>query len=175
MSKLLPHHKKVVYLALSTVVIGVIATIAFGQFKHKAPNVTYKIIDGSRITTGSLTGSPYLVNFWSTTCSVCIEELPELIRLYEDYRDYNFTVIGVSMFYDPPNKILEFTNKNKIPYPVALDIDKILQGAFHGISATPTTLLISADGTVLKRYVGTIPFDKIESKINKLLNINIDT
>ena len=81
-------------------------------------------ITGEKITSQSLLGKVVLINFWATDCPGCIAEMPDLINTYNEYKDQNFELIAVSMYYDPPSRVLSFSKNNNLPFPVVLDIDK---------------------------------------------------
>ncbi len=136
-----------------------------------APAVTFKLTQGDKIELAKLKGKPVLVNFWATTCSICREEMPDLNRLHKEFNDDGLEMIGVAIYYDPPNEVLKFVNNNHIPYPIALDIDKTLSKAFHNVHLTPTTVLISPEGFIVDKITGRFSFETMRQKIqNMLLN-----
>jgi len=110
-----------------------------------------------------------LVSFWASTCKPCIEEMPNLIRIYKDYEHEKFTMIGITMPYDPPNLTLAAVKYFSIPWPVALDIKGEWIKKFGDVSVTPTTLLIDRSGRVRWETRGPVDFSQLRRKIDKLL------
>jgi peroxiredoxin len=137
--------------------------------KKVVPQIDMLTISGETISTKDLIGSVYLVNFWATDCPGCIEEMPDLIDTFNKYKDNNFTIIAVSMFYDPPSRVLSYTEKNKLPFPVTLDLDKNIMNSFDNIKLTPTSVLIDKKGRVINTIIGVLDFQELHEKIDQML------
>jgi thiol-disulfide isomerase/thioredoxin len=130
--------------------------------------LTFKTLTGKEVTLSDSKG-PTLVNFWSTSCVICIKEMPHLANFYNTYKPNGFQIIAVAMPYDAPNEVVELSAQLKLPFPVALDITGEANTAFGSIKGTPTSFLLGADGKLIKRYVGAIDLDKLEKQVDKLL------
>ncbi len=151
-------------------VLGVVLFFALSLFKKEAaPPVTFKTIDGQQLTTESLRGKVVLVNFWATSCSSCIKEMPELVQTYTKYRERGFEMVAVAMSYDPPNYVLNYAQTRQLPFKVAFDADGSNAKAFGDVQLTPTTFLIDKQGNILKRYVGVPEFASMHQLIEKAL------
>tara|TARA_B100001057_G_C22770670_1_gene919453 strand:+ start:702 stop:1133 length:432 start_codon:yes stop_codon:yes gene_type:complete len=137
--------------------------------KKLVPQIDMLTISGETISTEDLKGSVYLVNFWATDCPGCIEEMPGLIDTFNKYKNNNFTVIAVSMFYDPPSRVLSYAEKNKLPFPVTLDLDKNIMNSFDDIKLTPTSVLINKKGQVVNTLIGVLDFKELHEKIDLML------
>ena len=137
--------------------------------KKLVPQIDMLTISGETISTEDLRGSVYLVNFWATDCPGCIEEMPGLIDTFNKYKNNNFTVIAVSMFYDPPSRVLSYAEKNKLPFPVTLDLDKNIMNSFDDIKLTPTSVLVNKKGQVVNTIIGVLDFKDLHEKIDLML------
>ena len=146
-----------------------ITLIFMSTQKKLVPQIDMLTISGETISTKDLKGSVYLVNFWATDCPGCIEEMPGLIDTFNKYKNKNFTVIAVSMFYDPPSRVLSYTEKNKLPFPVTLDLDKNIMNSFDDIKLTPTSVLINKKGQVANTIIGVLDFKDLHEKIDLML------
>ena len=146
-----------------------ITLIFMSTQKKLAPQIDMLTISGETISTEDLIGNVYLVNFWATDCPGCIEEMPGLIDTFNKYKNKNFTVIAVSMFYDPPSRVLSYTEKNKLPFPVTLDLDKNIMNSFDDIKLTPTSVLINKKGQVVNTIIGVLDFKDLHEKIDLML------
>ena len=146
-----------------------ITLIFMSTQKKLVPQIDMITISGETISTKDLKGSVYLVNFWATDCPGCIEEMPGLIDTFNKYKNKNFTVIAVSMFYDPPSRVLSYTEKNKLPFPVTLDLDKNIMNSFDDIKLTPTSVLINKKGQVVNTIIGVLDFKDLHEKIDLML------
>ena len=134
-----------------------------------APDVTFTTLTGEKIALNGLRGKPVIVTFWATDCPSCIEEIPDLIALYQQYHALGLEMIAVAMYYDPPNHVVDMTHAKQLPYNVALDLKSEHAKAFGGIMFTPYTFLIAPDGSVVKAEIGHFDLAKMKTTIESLL------
>lgn len=155
-------------------VLVVAAALAFAAFaiwsaKPAAPPVTFVSLQGEKITTADLRGKVVLVNFWATDCATCIKEMPDIVATYNKYRAQGFETIAVAMKHDPPNYVLNYTEKNKLPFKVALDPMGALAKAFGEVKLTPTTFIIDRQGRLVMRILGEPDFAKLHALLEEKL------
>ncbi len=136
------------------------------------PDISLKTIDGEVIDLGSAVENPMLVNFWATTCSICVHELPDMIALYDEYHQRGLTVVSIAMPYDPPNFVVDVSQRFSIPWSVALDINGDAMRAFDDVKATPTSFLFSATGNLVWKNTGKTDFVKLRQRLQPLLAKN---
>ena len=86
-----------------------------------APASTFVLLDGSKKSTDDLKGKVTLVNFWATSCTTCVGEMPKVIATYEKYRQQGYDTLAVAMSYDPPAYVVNFAQTRKLPFKVAID------------------------------------------------------
>jgi peroxiredoxin len=158
-------------LILVLVVAGAVAFAAFAIWSAKpaAPQVTFVSLQGEKITTAGLRGKVVLVNFWATDCATCIKEMPDIAATYNKYRTQGFETIAVAMKHDPPNYVLNYTDKNKLPFKVALDPMGELARAFGEVKLTPTTFIIDKQGKLVMRILGEPDFAKLHALLEEKL------
>jgi peroxiredoxin len=156
---------------LALLVAGAIAFAAFALWNARpaAPQVTFVSLQGEKITTASLRGKVVLVNFWATDCVTCVKEMPEIISTYNKYHGRGFETIAVAMRHDPPNYVLGYVEKNKLPVTVALDPMGELAKAFGEVKLTPTTFVIDKQGKVVTRILGEPDFAKLHALLEEKL------
>ena len=152
------------------VAVAVAAGIWFALVqKSVAPEASFKTIKGEVVTTADLRGKVVLVNFWATSCEVCVHEMPEIVRTYVKYRDRGFETVAVAMSYDPPNRVLEYTDKNALPFKVALDVSGELARRFGDVSMTLTTFVIDRRGRIVARILGEPDFGALHALLEARL------
>jgi peroxiredoxin len=161
-----------------TVVVITISVFALYLNTKKldiVPEISLNIIDGRQIELHSLQGKLLLVTFWATTCATCIKEMPHLIKLYNEFGKEELEIIAIAMSYDPPNRVVELSERNNIPYPIALDIDGSAAKAFGDVQVTPTSFLIDSNGNVVQQKSGEINIDALRTKVKALLKTTSTT
>ncbi|WP_174873735.1 TlpA family protein disulfide reductase [Vogesella oryzae] len=146
------------------------ATLALsGCFTDSAPGVQYTSLSGQQASTDSLKGKVVLVNFWATSCSGCMAEMPKLVATQQKYAAQGFQTVAVAMSYDPPNYVQSYVNDKKLPFFVALDSQGSIAKAFGDIQLTPTSILIDKQGNIVKRFVGEPDFAELHQLIEQNL------
>ena len=156
---------------LVLVVLGVIGFAVYTGFVQStpAPAVTFTSIKGEKMGTADLRGRVVLVNFWATDCPTCVKEMPRLVDTYNKHREQGFELIAVAMRHDPPNYVIGYTEKNALPFKVALDPMGELAKAFGDVKLTPTTIVIDKRGNIVTRILGEPDFTKLDALIAEKL------
>jgi peroxiredoxin len=138
---------------------------------EQAPKMDFMNIKGEKITAESLIGKVFIVNFWATSCTTCVAEMPEMIATYNQFHGKGLEFIAVAMSYDPPNYVVNFAETRQLPFHVVLDLEGKIAKAYGDIKLTPTTFVIDKDGSILKRYIGKPSFEELhqllETKLSK--------
>jgi peroxiredoxin len=127
------------------------------------------LLDGTAFDSSQLRGKVTLVNFWATSCTTCVAEMPELVSTYTKFSPRGYDTIAVAMSYDPPAFVVNFAQNRKLPFKVAIDNTGIVAQAWGDVKLTPTTYLVNKKAEIVKRYVGTPDFVAMHALIEKLL------
>ena len=121
-----------------------------------------------RFDISSLKGKIVFIDVWASWCHPCREEMPQLIKLYEKYKDKGFVVIAISLD-DDKTKWLNAIAKDLQPWPQFCEF-KIWQNSSMlnkwGINGIPYNFLIDKQGKLNDKE---ITIDSLEDKIRQLL------
>ncbi len=149
----------------------VAAALAWQTFANSepVPTVSYTLLDGRKGTIEALRGKVVLVNFWATSCTVCVAEMPQIISTHNKFRERGYDTVAVAMSYDPPALVARFAESRRLPFGVAIDNTGEIARRFGDVEVTPTTFLIDKRGNIVKRYVGAPDFAALQQLIDKLL------
>lgn len=123
-------------------------------------------MDGKDRALSEFHGKWVLVNFWATWCPPCIEEMPELERFHKAHKDSDAVVVGVNMEDIELAELKEFVENMFISYPILLappDGTTVL----GRIPALPTSLLISPQGKLIDRHIGSVTAEMIDRMIER--------
>lgn len=134
-----------------------------------APATTFVLLDGSKVSTADLRGKVTLVNFWATSCTTCIDEMPKMVQTYNMYHAKGYQHLAVAMSYDPPSYVVNYTETRKLPFEVAIDNTGAVAQAWGQVQLTPTSYVVNKKGEIVKRYVGEPDFKELDALIEKLL------
>ena len=159
---------KITLIGIALAIAAVGAYFAFAQ-QRAMPDVKFSTLNGELIASGDLRGKVTLVNFWATSCVTCVAEMPRVISTYNKFKDRGFETIAVAMEYDPPNYVKNYTERNKLPFKVALDARGDLAKSFGDVSMTPTTFIVDKKGRIIKSYLGEPDFDKLHALLDAAL------
>ena len=110
-----------------------------------------------------------LVNFWATSCTTCVAEMPEIVATHQKFQGQGFETLAVAMSYDPPSYVVNFSETRKLPFKVAIDNTGAVAKAWGDVKLTPTTYVVNKRGVIVKRYVGEPDFAELHRLIESLL------
>lgn len=127
-----------------------------------------EVISGSPIASSTFEGKSLLITFWATWCPPCVQEIPSLIKLQNEYSGNGFSVVAISVDQEK-GVVQKMVNKKDINYPVMM-ADKSVTRDFGGVYGIPTSFLVSKKGTVVKRYTGFVPHSVLVKDLKQIIN-----
>lgn len=135
----------------------------------QAKDFTVTLVNGESFTLSDYRGEVVLLNIWATWCAPCREETPQLVDLYNEYKDDGLLVLGVSIDEQGVSVVKPFMDEYGVNYPTVIDKGTIMDkyGPTMGI---PTTYIIGKEGSLRYFAVGPVTKKEIEPRIQKLLN-----
>lgn len=145
------------------------AAVYLGTGRTAAPESSFVLLDGTRQSTADMRGKVTLVNFWATSCTTCVAEMPEIVATYNKYQAQGFDTLAVAMSYDPPSYVVNFAQTRKLPFKVAIDNTGAVAKAWGDVRLTPSTFIVNKQGEIVKTYVGAPNFEELHRLIEKLL------
>lgn len=119
---------------------------AVGQ---EAPDFELATPEGKRIKLSDLRGKYVLVDFWASWCGPCRKEIPNIKKVYSDFKDKGLQVVGVSIDRSekPWRKALE---EEQMEYLQLLDSENITSKLYN-YNGIPFIILISPEGIILNK------------------------
>jgi peroxiredoxin len=161
--------KRALTLLTLCLVIGAGLLLLRSNALGNAPASTFVLLDGSRQSTDDLKGRVVLVNFWATSCTTCVAEMPKLMATYDKFHPQGYETVAVAMSYDPPSYVVNFSETRKLPFKVAIDNTGEIASAWGPVQLTPTSFLIDKHGKIVKRYIGEPDMTELHRLIEELL------
>lgn len=161
--------KRIYFVATALAIVLVGAFVYLSSGNSAAPVSKFVLLDGSSRSTEDFRGKVVLVNFWATSCTTCVAEMPKLIAMHEKYKGQGYDTLAVAMQYDPPSYVVNFTETRKLPFLVAIDNTGTVAQAWGDVKLTPTTFILNKQGEIVKRFVGEPDFPELDRLIQTLL------
>lgn len=131
---------------------------------------TLRGVNGRPVKLGAMRGKPVILDFWATWCGPCRREMPELNRIYDQYRAQGLEVIGISVDTikgDGVRAVAPFIKQFGIKYPIVMaDQDMVDRLGVFGI---PTTLFIDPAGELVARIDGVGAPGMLRTSAEKLM------
>jgi len=133
-----------------------------------APDIKLLTPDGKELALSSLRGKVVLLDFWASWCGPCRRENPNVVRIYNTYKDKGFTVFSVSF------------DKSAEPWKAAIAQDGLIwpnhvsdlkgwgsmAAGLYGITSIPRTFLLDKDGKILATN---LRGEELEQKVKEIL------
>lgn len=131
----------------------------------KGEKITLKV-ENNILSSKQLEGKTVLLNFWATWCAPCLEEMPVFARVYEKYND-KLEIIAILMEKDKNKDELDaFMKRFNMKFPVVVgDENYRAAKAFDDVKMFPESFLFDKDGKFVKKYVGIVDEEHLESLI----------
>jgi peroxiredoxin len=133
------------------------------------PAFEYTLLDGSRGHSAAQRGQVLLLNFWATSCAICVAEMPALVATHQRYASRGLLTLAVAMKYDPPAYVSDFAQSRRLPFGVVIDNTGTIARSVGDVKATPTTFVIDKRGAIAKTFVGAPDFNSLHGLLEKLL------
>lgn len=133
---------------------------ALPSFADKA-DFTLPDLEGKSVSLSDYRGKWVIVNYWATWCPPCLEEIPDLVDLYEHNRE-DVVVLGIAYEEVNLDYLKEFVESHFISYPV-LRMDPIPVTTLGPVLGLPTTYIISPEGERVARQEGPVTRKAIEA------------
>ena len=108
-------------------------------------------------------GQYVLIDFWASWCGPCRAEIPNLMSVYQKYKDQGLMVVGIASW-DKPEASLKAIEEDGVSYPQIINAQDIATNAYN-IGGIPHIILFAPDGTILARG---LRGEEIEKKLKEI-------
>jgi thiol-disulfide isomerase/thioredoxin len=133
-------------------------------------DVSFRTFDDEEVPLASLAGTPTVVNFFASTCTPCITEMPAFEEVYQELGGEDVAFLGLAVA-DRADDALALVEQTGVTYPTAQDPDAAVIAALGG-TVLPTTVLLDADGEVIAVSNGELDADELRAFIADELGVS---
>lgn len=145
-------------------------TATSAPVKGNGLSFTTMTLDGKAVSLADYAGNKLImVNLWEPWCGPCVNEMPDLNKLYQDYKDKGFVILGVFSDMDYKADAKTLVKQKGIEYPILLNTKDFEKYATEYV---PTTVFFDGQGNLLSAepYIGGKNYDSWKAIVDSYLN-----
>ena len=132
------------------------------------PHFSAKDIDGKLHHSSEWLGKqPVVINVWGTWCGPCRREIPDLAKLYEEYKPKGVELISLAVK-DTPERVRQYAGRNNMNWVLLMSEDQILID-YRATRGVPTTIFIDRDGNEIVRFIGMKDYETLKRGFEAIL------
>jgi thiol-disulfide isomerase/thioredoxin len=111
---------------------------------------------------------PVVINFWGTWCPPCRVEIPDLKKVYAEYRSQGVEMISLAVGKDTPQDVIDYVRRAGMEWVQLMGTREIAE-AFELTGSVPTTIFLNAEGQEVERFVGMKRYEDFKKAFEKTL------
>jgi thiol-disulfide isomerase/thioredoxin len=133
---------------------------AFVNLPAGLRDTTVQTLDGGSLKLADFNDKVVILNIWATWCGPCRQEMPELVKMSNEYKARGLVVLGIATTYNEQNDqahVKEYIKAQNVPYKIIWDdgtLSAPLVQAVQGRSVIPQSFVLSRDGRIVKHFQG---------------------
>jgi thiol-disulfide isomerase/thioredoxin len=143
---------------------AILIAILFGMHTvaYAANNFSLTDMAGKKHTLSQYKGKWVVVNYWATWCPPCLEEVPDLVALYDSRKNKDVMVFGIAFDYQSAKEVANYVDDMLMSYPIVLGDDQVAKQIGYS-EVLPTTFIYNPSGKLVKTKRGLVTKQYLEA------------
>jgi thiol-disulfide isomerase/thioredoxin len=109
---------------------------------------------------------PVVINFWGTWCPPCRQEIPELVKLYDEYSLRGIEMVSLALR-NEPSEVISFANEHSMSWKMWMGSNDLAYK--YDIRGVPTTIFLDSKGNELFRFIGAQDYNTFKEAFEAIL------
>ncbi len=160
----------VVALLIGAVLMGFLETLGNIATGVQAPAFSFERFTGGQLSSAELKGKVVMLDFWATTCPPCVEEMPMLVKIAQEYQSQGVVFAAVSLDEpeDAKNDVAAFI-RDQVPGLEPFAGFGNEAGSAFSVRAIPTLYILDRQGKIIGSQTGQVSERKVRSWLDAAL------
>ena len=143
-------------------VLLLIGMLSMPALACAASNFALTDTAGKNHTLSQYKGKWVIINYWATWCPPCLEEVPDLVALYDSRKNKDVLILGVVFDYKSAKEVAEYVDDMLMSYPIVLGDDEVASQIGQA-EVLPTTFIYNPRGELVKTKHGKVSKQYLEA------------
>ncbi len=154
------------------VLMGVLQANSTARLPKGQPAPAFQAmrLSGEKVSLADLRGKAFVLTFWGTWCGPCKAELPDLVKLADDYQSKGATLLAVNDYNEDPENMPQYI-EHQLPglKPYAAAASARMFDDYNVDGTFPTLFVIDPNGSVVASHQGMVPFEQVKAWVDEAL------
>ncbi len=152
-------------MVIKKLIVICILLVSGSSIAHAQDDFVLQDLSGKQHSLRQYEGKWLIINYWATWCSPCLEEVPDLVALYDDRKTKDLMVIGIVFEYDTLKEVKRYVDDMLMSYPIVLGNTAVAK-QIGSAEVLPTTYIFNPQGKMIKVKRGIVSRNYLETIMN---------